>query len=53
VDVTTGAITHRYAGHVGTVNAVAFSPNGQQALSGSSDGSLILWIWRVQPASSL
>jgi predicted NACHT family NTPase len=30
-------------GHSGTVNAVAFSPNGKWALSGSDDKTLKLW----------
>ncbi|MDT8304723.1 MAG: protein kinase [Anaerolineae bacterium] len=30
-------------GHTNWVNAVAFSPDGKSALSGSADGTLILW----------
>ncbi|MBR3412067.1 MAG: WD40 repeat domain-containing protein [Bacteroidales bacterium] len=30
-------------GHTGGVNAVAFSPDGSRIVSGSSDGTLILW----------
>ena len=30
-------------GHQGSVDSVAFSPDGQNALSGSKDGNLILW----------
>ncbi|MGC9320612.1 MAG: hypothetical protein ACP5KN_21445 [Armatimonadota bacterium] len=33
----------RLEGHTGWVNAVAFSPDGQTALSGSGDAELILW----------
>lgn len=32
-----------FSGHTGPVASVAFSPNGQLALSGSTDHSLILW----------
>ncbi len=32
-----------FAGHVGNVNDVAFSPDGTQLLTGSSDGSARLW----------
>jgi WD40 repeat protein/DNA-binding SARP family transcriptional activator/energy-coupling factor transporter ATP-binding protein EcfA2 len=32
-----------FAGHTGPVASIAFSPNGQLALSGSADHSLILW----------
>jgi WD40 repeat protein len=41
----TGAATElrRFEGHTGWVNAVAFSPDGTTALSGSGDGALILW----------
>src|SRR5689334_7812383 len=31
------------SGHTGSVNALALTANGQYALSGSSDNSLILW----------
>jgi WD40 repeat protein/DNA-binding SARP family transcriptional activator len=33
----------RFEGHAGWVNAVAFGPGGQTVLSGSGDGTLILW----------
>jgi WD40 repeat protein/DNA-binding SARP family transcriptional activator len=40
-----GTVTElrRFKGHSGWVNAVAFSPDGQNALSGSGDGTLIWW----------
>ncbi len=33
----------RLSGHTNWVNGAAFSPDGQTALSGSGDGTLILW----------
>ncbi len=54
-DIQTGEEISRFAGHpAGTydqerivlysgVNAIAFNPNGNMALSGGDDGSLILW----------
>jgi len=30
-------------GHLGTVNSVAFSPDGKTIVSGSDDGTLRLW----------
>jgi WD40 repeat protein len=32
-----------YLGHKNEVNAVAFSPDGRQIVSGSQDGTLLLW----------
>ena len=32
-----------FKGHSGPVNCVAFSPDGQFALSGGEDGTLKLW----------
>jgi hypothetical protein len=34
---------HRWSGHSDWVKAVAFSPDGRSAVSGSADGSLIQW----------
>ncbi len=42
-DLTTGKSLRRFEGHTAPVTAVAFSPDGKTALSGSSDKSLILW----------
>lgn len=42
-DLETGTELRRFEGHTGWVNAVAFSPDGKTALSGSGDGMLILW----------
>src|SRR5512134_2513569 len=36
-------IIHRFQGHTDWVQSVAFSPDGQTALSASSDHTLILW----------
>jgi WD40 repeat protein/transcriptional regulator with XRE-family HTH domain len=33
----------RFEGHTGWVNSVVFSPDGKTILSGSGDGTLILW----------
>jgi WD40 repeat protein/tRNA A-37 threonylcarbamoyl transferase component Bud32 len=40
---TTGQELRRLAGHVEVVADLAFSPDGQRLLSGSTDGDLILW----------
>lgn len=42
-DVASGKILRRLEGHTAPVTAVAFSPNGKTAISGSSDMSLIFW----------
>jgi WD40 repeat protein len=38
-----GTKLRQFEGHTGWVNSIAFSPDGETALSSSSDGSLILW----------
>ena len=42
-DLETGTELRRFEGHTNWVNGVAFSPDGQTALSGSDDITLILW----------
>jgi WD40 repeat protein/class 3 adenylate cyclase len=42
-DYQTGEPLRRLEGHQNTVNDVAFSPDGHQALSASDDATLILW----------
>jgi WD40 repeat protein len=42
-DLETGREVHRFQKHTGWVLGVAFSRDGQHALSGSSDGTLRLW----------
>ena len=42
-DMMTGEVVRRFEGHTGKVNSVAFSPDGQMALSGSDDHTLIRW----------
>lgn len=42
-DFATGRILQTLRGHTETVLDVAFSPDGDQIVSGSSDGSVILW----------
>ncbi len=41
--VPSGRIVRRFEGHGGLVQAVVFSPDGQQALSGGMDGTVRLW----------
>jgi len=43
VVVPTGNAMHVFAGHTGAVNAGAFTPDGKRILTGSQDGTLILW----------
>ncbi|MEJ2599878.1 MAG: BTAD domain-containing putative transcriptional regulator [Anaerolineales bacterium] len=42
-DLESEAQLGRYEGHTGWVNSIAFSPDGERAISGSSDGKVILW----------
>jgi WD40 repeat protein len=42
-DVATAQPIRRFVGHAQTVWAVAFSPDGQRALSGAADTKLLLW----------
>lgn len=42
-DLTSGRVLHRLKGHTGPVWAVAISPDGSRALSGSKDMTLRLW----------
>jgi WD40 repeat protein len=42
-DVKTGEILHTFIGHTDRVSSVAFSPDGQSALSVSPDNTAILW----------
>ena len=43
IDVATGREVRRLKGHTDPVEAVSISPNGRQALSGSVDGTVLLW----------
>jgi WD40 repeat protein len=43
LDVKTGACKHRFVGHTKEVRSVAYSPNGKQLASGSSDKTIRLW----------
>src|SRR5205814_1158157 len=42
-DLKTGREIQRFQGHLGSVKAVTFSPDGQRLLSGSDDKSMRLW----------
>ena len=42
-DVETGKLLHTLSGHTGTVNVVAFSPDGQQLVTGSADKTARVW----------
>jgi WD40 repeat protein len=42
-DVSTGEEVRVFEGHTSDVRSVAFSPDGQYALSGSDDGTVRLW----------
>ena len=42
-DTLTGTELHEFAGHSNSVYAVAFSPDGRFAVSGSADETLKLW----------
>src|SRR5262249_60291905 len=42
-EVETGREVRQFTGHSGSVNSVAFSPNGRFALTGSSDSTARLW----------
>lgn len=42
-DLQTGEVIRRFAGHAAHVNEIAFSSDGQRALSAADDGAVILW----------
>jgi WD40 repeat protein len=42
-DAATGGKIKSFSGHTGQILSVAFSPNGQQLLTGSVDATAILW----------
>jgi WD40 repeat protein len=42
-DPTTGRELRRFAGHRGGVSAIAFTPDGRSLVSGSEDGTGLVW----------
>src|SRR5205085_10644570 len=43
VDVATLQVVHRFAGHRGGVNSLAFSPDGKLLASGGQDTTVLVW----------
>lgn len=43
LDVATGKEIRRFLGHMSTVNAVTFSPDGKRLASGGKDQVIVLW----------
>jgi centriolar protein POC1 len=41
------ALKRSFKGHKESVNSVAFNPNMKQVVSGSSDGTVMLWNFRA------
>src|SRR5579859_241662 len=41
-----------FTGHTGSINSVAFSPDGKLVLTGSADGSARLWQWDTTASSA-
>ena len=43
LDIESGSISYPFAGHFGAVRRLVFSPDGNQVLSGGTDGEVVLW----------
>jgi WD40 repeat protein len=52
-DLETGREVRRFAGHEGRVRAVAFSPDGRQAVSGTVLGDATLRVWDVETGNEV
>jgi WD40 repeat protein len=42
-ELATGEVRHKFVGHSGMINALAFSANGKRLVSGSSDLNALAW----------
>jgi WD40 repeat protein len=43
LDLATGREVRRFEGHRGSVNAIAFTPDGRSVVSGSNDATALIW----------
>jgi WD40 repeat protein/serine/threonine protein kinase len=52
-DLENGALRYHLEGHNDAVNAIAWSPSEEQAVSGSSDRTIILWDLTTQQGTTI